>query len=228
MNFFLLFSIVALFSSTPIPAAALQQTNAPNLQHPLNQVLAAHVRAPTSIIPQRDRRADLSYAATTTPPAMSPGTVVVTAPPPPPQVIQGSNDIASQIEGMIFSLTNAERQKNGLAPLVADSALAQIARTHSSDMLAHQYFNHTDLAGCDLSCRFAASGYSYWSIGENIHMMSGYNLNASDSAQKIVSDWMNSPDHRANILNVSFTHASVGVAMEGSTIYSTADFALPQ
>jgi uncharacterized protein YkwD len=226
MNFFLLFSIVALFGSTPTTAAALQQTNAPNLQHPVNTVLAVHVRAPTPIT-QRERTAAVPSPATTTPPT-TPPEVVVTAPPPPAQVTQEQSDVASQIEAMIFSLTNTEREKNGLAPLVADPALAQIARTHSSDMLAHQYFNHTDLAGCDLSCRFAASGYSYWSIGENIHMMSGYNLNASDSAQKIVSDWMNSPGHRANMLNASFTRTGVGVAVQGSTIYSTTDFALPR
>lgn len=233
MNILLLLSLAGLISSTPISSTFAHQKIATN-SHREYKVLAAHVRAPvvpTSLITRQNRRTNAPSAATTTPTTPAPVPVVTppsTLPPTPPPSTGVGSDVASQIEGMIVSLSNTERQKNGLAPLIADPALAQIARAHSADMLAHQYFSHTDLSGCGLSCRFAAAGYSYWSIGENIHMMSGYNFTPSESAQKIVSDWMNSPGHRANILNTSFTRTGVGVALQGSTVYSTTDFSLPR
>jgi uncharacterized protein YkwD len=134
----------------------------------------------------------------------------------------------SQIESEVLRLTNAARADNGLAPLTSDTALANIARAHSVDMLTHNYFSHPDLTGCDGACRMTNAGYSWQAMGENIHMMSGYHLSVTDTAQKIVTDWMNSPGHRANILNSSFTHAGIGIAMEGDTIYTTADYSLPR
>lgn len=99
---------------------------------------------------------------------------------------------------------------------------------HSTDMLVNDYFNHTDLTGCTADCRLTKAGYSWSAMGENIHMMSGYNLAAAASAEKIVTDWMNSPEHRANILNASYTNVGIGIAISGSTIYTTADYAEPQ
>ena len=226
MNTLLLLSVAAFIAWTPLSSADLRQTHTPGNDR-VRKVLAVRARAPISIT-QASHRNGATYSAPTTMPATPSGTSAVTAAPSTPQVVLGQNDFASQIEAAIFSLTNTERRKNGLPPLAIDPALAQIARAHSADMLAHQYFNHSDLSGCDLSCRFAASGYSYWNIGENIHMMSGYNISASASAQQIVKDWMNSPGHRANILGTSFTHTGIGVAAVGSTIYSTVDFSRPR
>lgn len=123
---------------------------------------------------------------------------------------------------------NAERAKAGEAPLAADTALSNIARAHSADMLAHGYFSHTDTKGCDGACRLSNAGYGWSSMGENIHMMSGYDYDAAATAQKIVADWMASPPHRANILNSTFTRVGVGIATQGSTVYTTADYALPR
>jgi len=226
MNTLLLLSVAALFATTPFSSTALRETHASSNDR-VRKVLAVRVRTPISSV-QPNRRNGAPYIATTTVSTTSSGTPSVTISPSAPQVVKGQNSFASQIEAAIFSLTNAERRNHNLPPLIADPVLAQIARAHSSDMLVHHYFNHTDLAGCDLSCRFAAGGYSYWSIGENIHTMSGYNVSASESAAHIVHDWMNSPGHRANILNTTFTHTGIGVAVEGSTIYSTTDFSRPR
>lgn len=90
-------------------------------------------------------------------------------------------------------------------------------------MLTKNYFEHTNLSGCNAGCRLTNAGYVWKSYGENIHWMSGYKLSAQDSAKKIVNDWMNSPGHRANILG-SFTYAGVGIAVNGDKIYSTTDY----
>ena len=123
---------------------------------------------------------------------------------------------------------NTERSKNGLAPLAADTRLAAVARAHSADMLAQNYFEHTNLQGCDPACRLNAAGYAWQSYGENIHWMSGYTMTAADTAAKIVNDWMNSPGHRANILGASFTKVGVGIAIRGTKIDTTADYSLPR
>ncbi len=131
-----------------------------------------------------------------------------------------TTDFRTQVEQFVLSATNAARAQNGLQALVTDSAAASVARSHSEDMLTQNYFNHTNLSGCGSGCRLTSAGYVWSSYGENIHWMSGYNLSAQDTAKKIVSDWMNSPGHRANMLG-SFTYAGVGIAVSGSKVYST-------
>lgn len=133
---------------------------------------------------------------------------------------QTSGDFRTQVEQFVLEETNAARAQNGLGALTNDSLAASIARGHSQDMLSKNYFSHTNQSGCNAGCRLTNGGYVWRSYGENIHWMSGYNLSARDSAKKIVNDWMNSPGHRANILG-NFKYAGVGIAVEGSKIYST-------
>ncbi len=132
-------------------------------------------------------------------------------------------DVRTQIEQYVLEATNAARAQHGLSPLTADAQAAAVARAHSQDMLAKNYFEHTNLSGCNAGCRLTNAGYAWRSYGENIHWMSGYKLSAQDSAKKIVNDWMNSPGHRANILG-AFKYAGVGIAVSGDKIYSTTDY----
>lgn len=152
-------------------------------------------------------------------------TTVTTSPRPiqTSQTTPVASDFASQVEQYVLTATNAARAQNGLPALVADSQAAAVARAHSADMLSKNYFEHTNLSGCNPGCRLTNAGYVWRSYGENIHWMSGYNLSASATAQKIVNDWMNSSGHRANILG-SFTYAGVGIAVSGTTVYSTTDY----
>lgn len=161
-------------------------------------------------------------------PTPTPAPAPTPSPTPPPTPATGPVDFATQVEQLVVQSINAQRTQNRLAPLAADSKLATIARAHSLDMLTKNYFSHTDLNGCTVACRLAAVAYGWSSYGENIHWVSGYNLSAADTAIKIVSDWMNSPGHRANILGSSFTRIGVGMAVQGSKVYTTADFVLPR
>ena len=144
----------------------------------------------------------------------------------PPQniVAPAANTFASQVEADVLADTNAQREQNGLPALAANATLASVASAHSADMLANKYFSHTDRQGCDAACRITNAGYSWQDAGENIHMMSGYQLDAAGAAQKIVTDFMNSPEHRANILNTSYEDIGIGVAVSGDTVYTTQDF----
>lgn len=166
------------------------------------------------------------------PPKVTAATASVPASNPTPAPISApttvSPDFATSVEQHIVEAMNAERVKNNLAPLASDAKLAAIARAHSKDMLASGYFSHTNQSGCNAGCRLNAAGYLWWSYGENIYSMSGYDLTAKDAAQKIVSGWMNSSGHRANILGSTFTHVGVGIAVQGSKIYATANYTRPR
>ena len=99
-------------------------------------------------------------------------------------------------------LTNIERSKNGCSAVRVDSRLQTAAELHSKDMVDRNYFDHTTPDGKDPGDRAAAQGYPNWS-GENIAQ--GYPTPAA-----VVQGWMNSPGHRANILNCQSKATGVG------------------
>ncbi len=166
---------------------------------------------------------------TPTPPVQTPPVVTLpptTSPNNPPSDTPTS--FAAQVEQEVFARINTERAKNGLAQLALDSTLTTLARAHSTDMVTNSYFSHTDLSGCDGACRFTNAGYAYSWMGENIYTMTGYSLTPAATADMVVSGWMNSPGHRANILNTHFTNQGIGVAVQGSTVDVTQDLSLPR
>jgi uncharacterized protein YkwD len=155
------------------------------------------------------------------------------APTPPPTSTTNDagttvSESLSALEAAVLQETNNARAQNGLAPLSDDSTLDSVARAHSVDMQTKNYFNHNDLSGCSPSCRLDKVGFAWQAMGENIHMMSGFNLSLADAAKKIVNDWLNSPEHRANLLNTSYTKVGTGISQQGDAIYTTADYSLPR
>lgn len=102
----------------------------------------------------------------------------------------------------VINLTNQERAKAGLSALVPDSRLINAAEAHSEDMALKDYFSHTGLDGSTFSSRAAAFGFS-GAAAENIG--AGYT-----TPEAVVNGWMNSPNHRRNILNPSLQSIGVG------------------
>ena len=188
----------------------------------LNQMQSAR-SARTEVRYVRPYTAPVSSVAAPAAPVTATPKPVQSAPAPTQNAPSQTSDLRTQIEQYVLAETNAARAKNGLSAFVADSSAAAVARAHSEDMLSKNYFQHTNLSGCNAGCRLTNAGYVWRSYGENIHWMQGYKLSAQDSAKKIVNDWMNSPGHRANILG-SFTYAGVGIAVSGDKIYSTTDY----
>ncbi|NKZ07160.1 CAP domain-containing protein [Actinomadura latina] len=128
----------------------------------------------------------------------------------------GGGGASSGSEATVVSLTNAERAKEGCQPLRTDSRLTVAARKHSADMAANNYFDHTSRNGDSPWKRMEDAGYT--SPGaENI--AKGY-----PTAAAVVKGWMNSPGHRANILNCGLRAIGVGVASGPGGPLWTQDF----
>lgn len=113
------------------------------------------------------------------------------------------------IENQVIQLTNQERAKNGLKPLAADWQLSRVARYKSVDMRDKNYFSHTSPTYGSPFNMIQSFGVTYRSAGENIAA-------GQRTPSEVVQSWMNSPGHRKNILNASYTHIGVGHASGGS------------
>ncbi|MCL1878326.1 MAG: stalk domain-containing protein [Defluviitaleaceae bacterium] len=114
------------------------------------------------------------------------------------------------LEFRIMQLTNAEREAHGLDPLISCDALWLTARSHSEDMATNGFFSHIGSNGSTPQQRVAARGMSYSIWAENI-------FSGGTTPEAIMQGWMNSADHRANILNPSLTHIGVGVHAQYAT-----------
>jgi len=124
----------------------------------------------------------------------------------------------SEIELQVLEITNAERAKAGCTALRGDDRLALAAREHSTDMGVNEYFAHNSQDGTTPWDRIRAAGYD--SPGaENI--AAGY-----ATAAEVMEGWMNSPGHKANILNCNLKALGVGYykGTKGYGTYWTQDF----
>lgn len=115
----------------------------------------------------------------------------------------------------VLTLVNAERAKAGCSPLTENAKLTKAAQDHSQDMADHQNMSHTGSDGSSMSDRLARVGYAFRTAGENVAY--GYS-----SPESVMDGWMNSPGHKANILNCAFKEIGIGLAQPGN--YWTQDF----
>lgn len=114
-------------------------------------------------------------------------------------------------EREVVALYNQERADAGLPPLIMDVRLVQSARGHSEDMAIHDYFSHVSLDGTTFDKRILAAGYPS-PRSENI--AAGYSTPAS-----VVTAWMGSAGHRANILDSTAKHVGIGYAYQSGSTY---------
>lgn len=112
-------------------------------------------------------------------------------------------------EQEVIRLVNVERAKYGLSPLTEDWELSRVARYKSQDMHDRRYFDHNSPTYGTPFQMMKAFGLTYRSAGENIAM--GYR-----TPQAVVTGWMNSSGHRANILNSSYKKIGVGYVADGN------------
>ncbi|MFI1509365.1 sigma-70 family RNA polymerase sigma factor [Streptomyces sp. NPDC020597] len=110
----------------------------------------------------------------------------------------------SDRESQVIALVNKERAAVGCGPLTGDALLHKSAQGHSDDMAARDFFDHTNPDGADPGARITAAGYRWSTYGENI-------AKGQQTAQAVMTSWMNSPGHRANILNCDFKNIGVGI-----------------
>ncbi len=145
----------------------------------------------------------------TTKPSPSPVPTTTPSPAPTPSPTTPADNSVVAYENKVLELVNVERQKAGIAALKMDETIRNVARMKSQDMQAKRYFDHnspTYGSPFDMMKQF---GITYKSAGENIAM-------GQRTPEEVVKGWMNSPGHRANILNASFNYIGVGYVANGN------------
>ncbi|MFD4481104.1 CAP domain-containing protein [Streptomyces sp. NPDC058471] len=150
----------------------------------------------------------------TTPPR--PSHTPAEKPKAPPAASSKSPSAESMAEATVLTLVNQERAKVGCSPVSGDSALASLAGDFSSDMAERDFFDHTDPDGATPWDRAEKAGISDLG-GENI-------ARGQANAQSVMDAWMNSPGHRANILNCDYKTLGVGAHFAPGGPWWTQDF----
>jgi Cysteine-rich secretory protein family len=128
------------------------------------------------------------------------------------------------VVGALTDGTNAARVQNNLPSLQVNPLLERAAQEKVDDMVANDYFAHTSPQGVTPWYWFANVGYDFTYAGENLA------VDFSDS-QDVTTAWLNSPEHRANIMDTHFTQFGIAIATgtyEGqSVIFVAEEFGAP-
>jgi uncharacterized YkwD family protein/spore coat assembly protein SafA len=124
-------------------------------------------------------------------------------------------------ENQVITLVNIQRTNMGLPKLSTNWQLSRIPRYKSQDMINKNYFSHISPTYGSPFNMMENFGLKFSSAGENIAM-------GQQTPAAVVNSWMNSPGHRANILNPSYTQIGVGLAKnKNGTCYWTQMFIKP-
>lgn len=145
-------------------------------------------------------------------------------------VIQRTGFLAAVLPAALTDLTNNDRALSGTTVLVEDPLLAKAAEMKAEDMAAKGYFAHVSPEGKTPWYWLDSVGYEYSYAGENLA------VNFTDSVD-VETAWMNSPEHRANIMKPEYTRIGIGTAKgiyngEATTfvvqLFATPAFAAPK
>ncbi|MEU6852774.1 CAP domain-containing protein [Actinacidiphila alni] len=165
--------------------------------------------SPAAPTPTRTTAAPTTPVSTTT-------TTAARTKPPATTSAPASTDAVTAARAAILSLVNDQRATAGCHPLTASSSLDALAQAFSEDMAARDFFDHTDPDGKTPWDRAKARGITNLG-GENI-------ARGQATAQAVMDAWMNSPGHRANILNCDYTTLGVGIHYGSGGPWWTQDF----
>jgi uncharacterized protein YkwD len=114
-------------------------------------------------------------------------------------------------EKRLLELHNRARTRRGLKPPCVHPALSDAARAHSQEMLRRDFISHESFDGETVRERlerfgYTSDGYTYYVYGENI----AWGCGSSGAPDRVFKWWMNSPDHRSNILGKRFREVGIG------------------
>jgi uncharacterized protein YkwD len=126
---------------------------------------------------------------------------------------QPKADLAGQ---QLFQVINREREANGLPPLKWDDALASAARQHAELMAEQKSLSHGFLGELSLPSRATRAGARFSWLSENVA--------AGPNAENISEQWMQSPNHRANLLDADMDTIGAGAVERNGVIFAVADF----
>ena len=142
-----------------------------------------------------------------------------------PDPAQLSQELLARVNEARAAPRSCGAQAFGAAPpLTWNEALAQAALGHSQDMAAKRYHAHKEPGGSEPPERATRAGYRWTRVGENI-------ASGQQSVAQVVSDWLGSPGHCANIMNPAYTEMGAAYAVnpsnENRTPYWTQMFGRP-
>jgi uncharacterized protein YkwD len=126
----------------------------------------------------------------------------------------------------LLALTNSDRSSDHEATLSLNTQLSSAAQARANDMVKNNYWSHTSPSGQTAENFIINSGYQFAAAGENL----AYGFASTNSVN---TAWMNSADHKANILNSSYTNVGFGVAEspnylgQGTKVIVVAEYAQP-
>ena len=118
-----------------------------------------------------------------------------------------TGDLTADLQELL-QLVNQARADQGRGALSIDPLLVQAAKRHADDMFNNNFISHTGSDGSTMATRINDTGYGWFNIAENV-------ARGQTSAQQVHNAWINSPGHRANILNDVYTE--IGLARTGNS-----------
>lgn len=181
---------------SPAPEPSVPETSAPETSAP--ETSAPEISTPETSAPETS--APETSAPETDKPAVSPEETAKPSESVHPYVLR------------IVELVNEEREKAGLNPVALDEAASQAALVRAREIVSS--FSHTRPDGRSCFTALTEAGVNYRLAGENIAW-------GQRTPEQVMTGWMNSSGHRANILQESFTHIGVGYYQEGGVNYWT-------
>jgi Uncharacterized protein with SCP/PR1 domains len=125
--------------------------------------------------------------------------------------------VKTDAEDKIFELMNEKRTEAGLQPLILDNTLIQVARYKSNHMIQYGYFDHTNPDGTTWVNWLNTIGYNYNQTAENI-------VSNTYDPFEFFNQWWNSPGHKANMMNPSYTKVGIGVVQGNNDYIGTQEF----
>ena len=143
-------------------------------------------------------------------------------PPAPDRTTSAPSSGGSATVREIIRLVNAERKDAGCGTLAGETRLHRAAQKHSERQAKQNTMSHELPGEAAMGDRVTAEGYRWGGVAENV--AAGYRTPAA-----VMTGWMNSAGHKANILNCGYEHIGVGLAKSGDgTPYWTQNFASPR
>jgi uncharacterized protein YkwD len=200
-------------SPAPTPStsasSAAPTTEAPTTEAPTKKPKATPSTKKPKTTPSKKETKTPPKKETTTPPKKeTKAPKEITAP------VTVSAQAAAEAE--VLGLVNEERAKVGCSAVAANSSLSDLSEKFSDAMAAEGFFDHTDPSGASPWDRAAKLGITNLG-GENI-------ARGQADPAAVMEAWMNSPGHRANILNCDFKTLGVGVHYGSGGPWWTQDF----
>ena len=204
LSWFAGIALVAVISTATAAALRAHSDSAHILTASYAPIGPGYVSSSPDPRPARRHLTSTSTAAQPSHKASTPPAQSIAPPPPPPAIVIGSTQQA---------LINSDRASAGLGPLTWNGCLYSVAVSNANRMAAQGYISHTNGPNVDLTCGLghqAGENVGYWSAGIN------------DS--QLNTMFMNSPDHRANIMGPYHYVATAWVVASNGYAYIAVEF----